>query len=80
MIIRTGLNLGINIVISKWEILETKQFKLVRVRSLDGEIHYVIREFKIHERFTGDEGFDESVAKIKTKTEASKLLFLVRNE
>jgi len=61
-------------------VLVSKQLRMIRVRSLDGEIHYVIREFKIHERFTEDEGFDESVAKIKTKTEASKLLFLVRNE
>jgi len=80
LIIRTGLNLGINIVISKWEILDTKQFKLVRVRSLDGEIHYVLREFKVYARLANGKSFNEVEAKRDTKDEAHKPLFLVRNE
>jgi hypothetical protein len=57
-----------------------KKLRAVRVDSLDGETHYILRESPILDRSGNAEELGEVKIKKITKREASKPLFLTRQE
>ena len=57
-----------------------KSLRMKRVVSPNGEVHYILEESRFHERTKKLKYFDISEIKETTKQEASKLLFLTRDE
>jgi hypothetical protein len=55
-----------------------KRLKAKRIRSLNGEVHYVVEESGPFERVGHTKFFDEREIKRITKQDASKPLFLIR--
>ena len=57
-----------------------KKLRMKRVNSPNGEVHYVFEESEFLENTEDTEYLDKSEIKKTTKQEASKLLFLTRDE
>jgi hypothetical protein len=57
-----------------------RKLEAVRIRSQDGEIHFILRESRIDKGFENGKDFDEARVKRIMKKEASKPLLLLREE
>ncbi|HUT17221.1 MAG TPA: hypothetical protein VMW84_02855 [Acidobacteriota bacterium] len=58
----------------------TKKLQVVRKRSLNGEIHYILQEVRLDESRKNAEDFDEDEIRKIMKKEASKPLLILREE
>jgi len=65
---------------SYWEKKITKKLEVARVYSPNGEIHFILREYRADESFKNRKDFDEAKVKKIMKKEASKPLLLLREE
>jgi hypothetical protein len=65
---------------SYWEKKITKKLEVARVYSQNGEIHFILREYRADESFKNRKDFDEAKVKKIMKKEASKPLLLLREE
>jgi hypothetical protein len=63
-----------------YEGFPMKSLRMKRFVSPNGEVHYILEESWFLERTKKLEYFDISKIKETTKQEASKLLFLIRDE
>jgi hypothetical protein len=58
----------------------TKKSRAVRERSSNGEIHFILQEFRLDENRKNAEDFDEDEIRKIMKKEASKPLLILREE